>query len=77
VREIIKKGKGDEMERHSGLRFWMWVCEWIHVIHETTTPGGKKMGGVQKLRQLRAEGYYSYSLHLLLKSVRQRLDPWI
>jgi hypothetical protein len=27
------------------------------------------MGGVQKLRQLRAGGYYSHSLHLLLKSV--------
>jgi len=77
VREIIKKGKGDEMERHSGLRFRMWVGEWIHVIHETTTPGGKKMGGVRKLRQLGVEEYYSQSLHLLLKSVRQRLDPWI
>ena len=77
MREIIKKGKGDEMERHSGLGFRMWVGERIHVIHETTTPGGGKMGGVKKLRQLRAEGNYLHSIYLLLKSVRQRLDPWI
>jgi len=42
VREVIKKGKGVEMERHSGLRFRMWVGERIHVIHETTTPAEEK-----------------------------------
>lgn len=39
--EIIKKGNGKEMARHSGLRLWVWAGELIHVIHETTTPGGK------------------------------------
>jgi hypothetical protein len=54
-----------------------WANGYTLFMRQHHLEGGKKMGGVQKLRQLRAEGYNSHSLHLLLKSMRQSLDPWI